>query len=89
MLFSRSLLYTGITRAEKLVILVGREDVLRFMVDNDYRSVRYTGLKNMFEKTENEIAQNSGIEYDGTDNTANDIETDEFAAIDWNDILDF
>lgn len=88
MLFSRSLLYTGITRAEKLVILVGREDVLRFMVENNYKSVRYTGLKNMFAEVQNETLASKGIVYD-EENTANDIETDEFAVIDWNDVLDF
>lgn len=88
MLFSRSLLYTGITRAEKLVILVGREDVLRFMVENNYKSVRYTGLKNMFADVQNETLASKGIVYD-EENTANDIETDEFAVIDWNDVLDF
>ncbi len=89
MLFSRSLLYTGITRAEKLVILVGREDVLKFMVDNDYRSVRYTGLADMFKEVQNEIGAGTGDYFADTDDGRNDIETDEFEAIDWNDIIDF
>ena len=89
MLFSRSLLYTGITRAEKLVILVGREDVLKFMVDNDYRSVRYTGLADMFKEVQNEIGASTGDYFADTDDGRNDIETDEFEAIDWNDIIDF
>ncbi|MBE6693560.1 MAG: ATP-dependent RecD-like DNA helicase [Ruminococcaceae bacterium] len=44
MLLCRNLLYTAITRAETMVILVGKEDVLRRMVDNKRQSMRYTGL---------------------------------------------
>lgn len=88
MLFSRSLLYTGITRAEKLVILVGREDVLSFMVENDYRSVRYTGLADMFGTLDDESDDDPYLN-NGSDDERNDIDTDEFTAIDWNDVLDF
>ena len=45
MLRSRNLLYTAITRAQCIVILVGREDVLRDMVANDRQSKRHTGLR--------------------------------------------
>ena len=44
MLLTRNLLYTAITRAERMVILVGREQVVRAMVDNNRQSMRYTGL---------------------------------------------
>lgn len=44
MLLARNLLYTAVTRAEKMVILVGRKDIIRTMVDNDRESKRYTGL---------------------------------------------
>ncbi|MBQ8213062.1 MAG: ATP-dependent RecD-like DNA helicase [Clostridia bacterium] len=44
MLLSRNLLYTAVTRAQSMVILVGREDVARAMVDNNRQSMRYTGL---------------------------------------------
>lgn len=89
MLFSRSLLYTGITRAEKLVTLIGKEEVLSFMVENDYRSVRYTGLSAMFQDiandTKNHLPEDSNVsDYE----ERNDIEVDEFTAIDWNDIID-
>lgn len=44
MLTTRNLLYTAITRAKEMVVLVGREDDVRAMVDN-YREVkRYSGL---------------------------------------------
>lgn len=45
MLMSRNLLYTAVTRAEKMVILVGRKSVLETMVTNNYHITRYTGLK--------------------------------------------
>ncbi len=44
MLLSRNLLYTAVTRAESMVVLVGRESVLCDMVENDRQSMRYTGL---------------------------------------------
>ena len=44
MLLSRNLLYTAVTRAQSMVILVGREGVLRTMVQNNRQSMRYTGL---------------------------------------------
>ena len=43
-LYYRNLLYTAVTRAQRMVILVGREDVIRTMVDNDRQTLRYTGL---------------------------------------------
>lgn len=45
MLVSRNLLYTAVTRAKQLVVLVGREDVVRKMVDNNRVAVRYSSLK--------------------------------------------
>ena len=44
MLMTRNLLYTAITRARQRVILVGRQDVLARMVQNDRHSLRYTLL---------------------------------------------
>ena len=48
MLLSRNLFYTAVTRAERLVILVGREQIVRTMVDNNRQSMRYTGLASRF-----------------------------------------
>lgn len=45
MLHTRNLLYTAVTRAQNIVILVGREDIVRVMVENDKQSMRYTGLR--------------------------------------------
>lgn len=44
LLLTRNLLYTAITRAQRMVILVGREDIVRTMVESNRQSMRYTGL---------------------------------------------
>ena len=44
-LLSRSVLYTAVTRARELLIIVGKEDIVATMVQNSKRSRRYTGLK--------------------------------------------
>ncbi len=44
MLLTRNLLYTAVTRAQNMVILVGDEGVLYKMVENDRQTMRYTGL---------------------------------------------
>jgi len=45
MLINRNLLYTGVTRAKQLVVLVGKESIIRQMVDNNREDMRYSGLK--------------------------------------------
>ena len=45
MLMTRNLLYTALTRARRMVIIVGRPDVVRKMVDNNRVVMRYTTLK--------------------------------------------
>ncbi len=44
-LATRNLLYTAVTRAKNAVILVGSEDKMRAMVDNNRITERYSGLK--------------------------------------------
>ena len=44
-LLSRSILYTAITRARELLIIVGREEVVAAMTENAKRNRRYSGLK--------------------------------------------
>ena len=46
MLMNRNLLYTGVTRAKNLVVLVGKESVLHAMVDNNREDKRYSGFGN-------------------------------------------
>lgn len=44
MLLTRNLLYTAITRAKKLLIIIGSQDVINFMIKNTDAKVRNTGL---------------------------------------------
>jgi exodeoxyribonuclease V alpha subunit len=52
MLLTRNLLYTAMTRARELVVLVGSEDVIRRMVENDHVARRYTTLALRLRETE-------------------------------------
>lgn len=45
MLLTRNLLYTGITRAKELLIVIGQEDTINFMIQNVDSKKRNTGLK--------------------------------------------
>jgi len=49
LLQSRNLFYTSVTRAKKLVVLVGRSSVIANMVDNVNEQKRYSGLLNKLE----------------------------------------
>jgi exodeoxyribonuclease V alpha subunit len=51
-LLTRNLLYTALTRAQKMVVLVGEEEVSRRMIENNRRTKRYTGLPFIFSKYE-------------------------------------
>ena len=44
-LLTRNLLYTGITRAKKLLIMLGNENVIKFMIQNVDSKKRNTGLE--------------------------------------------
>ena len=44
-LLTRPLLYTAITRAKEMIILVGRDSIIEQMVQNRWKAQRYTGLK--------------------------------------------
>ena len=44
-LYFRNLLYTAVTRAKKLLILVGSKNRIAYMVENNRKMLRYTGLK--------------------------------------------
>lgn len=45
MLLTKNLLYTAVTRAKKMVVLVGTKRAIRIMVGNNYTQVRYSMLK--------------------------------------------
>ena len=44
-LLTRSVLYTAITRAKELLIVVGREETVMAMTANAQKNKRYSGLK--------------------------------------------
>jgi exodeoxyribonuclease V alpha subunit len=46
-LLYRSLLYTGVTRARDLLILVGKRESIMDMVNNEQKTMRYSCLRNM------------------------------------------
>ena len=45
MLLTRGVLYTAITRARELLVLVGNEEVVAQMTANNRRNKRYSGLR--------------------------------------------
>ena len=49
-LYYRNLLYTAVTRAKKLLIIVGSKNVVEKMVANNRRTLRYSCLRDMMEK---------------------------------------
>lgn len=49
-LYYRNLLYTAVTRAKKLLIIVGSKRAVEQMVNNNRRTLRYSCLKHMLEK---------------------------------------
>ena len=44
-LLYRNLLYTAVTRAKKLLILVGKYEIIQKMVENNKKTQRYSGLR--------------------------------------------
>lgn len=44
MLLTRNLLYTGLTRAKKLLIVISNDKILNFMIQNADTKKRNTGL---------------------------------------------
>ena len=52
MLMTRNILYTAITRAKKMVVIVGTREHIRCMAQNDRQQLRFTGLRRMLETYE-------------------------------------
>lgn len=55
-LYYRNLLYTAVTRAKKLLILVGNVSVLKKMVENNKRTARYSGMKAFLERSGSSVS---------------------------------
>ena len=49
-LFYRNLLYTAVTRAKKMLILVGNKETVSYMVNNNIRTLRYSGLSEFLKR---------------------------------------
>ena len=43
----RNLLYTAVTRARSRLIILGQENTIAAMIENDRKTVRYTNLKEL------------------------------------------
>lgn len=52
MLLTRNLLYTGMTRAKKMLIIVGYPSVIEFMIGNTDCKKRNTGLEDRIRNTD-------------------------------------
>ena len=44
-LLTRNLLYTGMTRAKKMLIIVGNSNIINYMIQNEDINKRNTGLE--------------------------------------------
>lgn len=55
MILTKNLIYTGVTRAKKLVVLVGEKQVLNRMIKNNYTAVRLTMLKDFLKESHKEV----------------------------------
>ena len=44
-LLTRNLLYTGMTRAKKMIIIVGNSNIINYMIQNEDIKKRNTGLE--------------------------------------------
>ncbi|KRQ87718.1 ATP-dependent RecD-like DNA helicase [Caloramator mitchellensis] len=55
MLMTRNLIYTAVTRAKKLVVLVGMKQALQFMIENEKIADRYSGLNERIVKIITEL----------------------------------
>ena len=44
-LLTRNILYTAITRAKQLLVIVGSADTVAYMVNNNQKGRRYSALK--------------------------------------------
>lgn len=56
MLLTRNLIYTAITRAEKIVILIGDKETFFRMIDNNYQFNRNTNLEGLLRKEKDGIS---------------------------------
>jgi len=53
LLLNKNLLYTAVTRAKKIVVLIGKQSNIYYMIKNKLSAVRNTMLKPLLEKYNN------------------------------------
>ena len=53
MLMNRNLLYTAVTRAKRMVCIIGSAGIVEEMIDNENEEKRYTGLRRRLQEIEN------------------------------------
>lgn len=56
-ILTRNLIYTAVTRAKKMVVIVGEKQYLRRMVSNKYTATRFTLLKKLLTDAEDKIGK--------------------------------
>lgn len=60
-LYYRNLLYTAVTRAKKLLIIVGDPEIVALMVNNDRKTKRYSGLKGFLTEENSMYQQTNSV----------------------------
>ena len=56
-ILTRNLIYTAVTRAKKMVVLVGEKQYLKRMVSNKYTATRFTNLKRLLIEANEKLGQ--------------------------------
>ena len=57
MILTRNLIYTAVTRAKKMVVIVGEQKNLKRMVSNNYTVQRFTLLKELLITSDKKIKE--------------------------------
>lgn len=68
MLLTKNLLYTAVTRAKKMVVLVGTKQCIARMVHNNHTQVRYTMLKHFLDNIDTILGRTSDTDEVELDN---------------------
>ena len=55
MLHTRNLIYTAVTRAKKMLVIIGEESVLQYAINNTYTAKRYSLLCHLLNKQKDKI----------------------------------
>ena len=63
MMLYKKLIYTGVTRAKKMVVLVGSKESVARMVSNENEAKRYTGLTEKLLKLQNGENNEEKVEF--------------------------